>query len=281
MLGDIDNQLNVIKKPFEINWEMLNSEFDSEKNKGRREKHRKTYNKKEKKIIFDKWKTVMQDLRINIHFFDFVDNYYSELKELNVLTKWTKENKTTIESSHPPKENILINVGKDLVKASPFKFPPKIPEKDEERKIIEQNNYTNKCLNVIGDQLNKIENKIDSINIKQTPNKIETPLIKTQEIKPNLSLKTSQTKTREKIDQMLKELNKVKGEPSTINVINKNDEVNNETCSSNSETTSNEEIDKLEKAFGKLQRITNKKPNPTTFTKNWYPRPTPSDMQFE
>ena len=49
---------------------------------------------------------------------------------------------------------------------------------------------------------------------------------------------------------MLKELNKVKGEPSTINVINKNDEVTVETCSSNSETTSNEEIDKLEKAFG-------------------------------
>jgi hypothetical protein len=35
---------------------------------------------------------------------------------------------------------------------------------------------------------------------------------------------------------MLKELNKVKEEPSTINVINKNDEVNSETCSSNSET---------------------------------------------
>jgi hypothetical protein len=45
----------------------------------------------------------------------------------------------------------IINVGKDLVKASPFKLPPTIPEKDEERKIIEQNNYTNKCLNVIGD----------------------------------------------------------------------------------------------------------------------------------
>ena len=62
---------------------------------------------------------------------------------------------------------------------------------------------------------------------------------------------------------MLKELNKVKGEPSTINVINKNDEVTVETCSSNSETTSDEEIDKLEKAFGKLQRITNKKPQIT------------------
>ena len=226
----------------------------------------------------------MQNLRMNIHFFDFVDKYYSELKELNVLStsKWTIENKTIVESSHPPKENILINVGNDLIKASPFKKPPtKLPEKDDERKIIEQNNYTNKCLNVIGDQLDKIENKIDSINIKPDSIKIETPLIKAQELKTDLSLKTSQTKTREKIDQMLKELNKVKGESSTINVINKNDDVNVETCSSNSETTSEEEIDKLEKAFGKLQRITNKKPNPITFTKNWYPRPTPLDMQFE
>jgi hypothetical protein len=54
MLGDNDNQLNVIKKPFEINWEMLNSKFDSEKNKDRREKHYKTHDKEEKKLIFDK-----------------------------------------------------------------------------------------------------------------------------------------------------------------------------------------------------------------------------------
>jgi hypothetical protein len=114
MDGEIDNQLNVIKKPFEINWNMLNLEFDSEKNKGRREKHHKTYNKKEKKIMFDKWKSVMQDLRMNIYFFDFVDNYYSELKELNVLTtsKWTKPDKSTVESSHPPKANILIKIKK-------------------------------------------------------------------------------------------------------------------------------------------------------------------------
>jgi ribosome-associated translation inhibitor RaiA len=109
-------------------------------------------------------------------------------------------------------------------------------------------------------------------------------LIKTQELKPNLSLKTSKTKTNEKIEQMLKELDKVKtekGESSKINVLHKNDEVTVETCSSSLETASDEKIDKLEKAFGKLQRITNKKLNPTNFTKNWYPRPTPSDMQFE
>jgi hypothetical protein len=45
-----------------------------------------------------------------------------------------------------------------------------------------------------------------------------------------------------------------------MNVINK-DIVTIETCSSNSEATSDEEINKLEKAFGKLQRIYNKKPD--------------------
>ena len=117
-----------------------------------------------------------------------------------------------------------------------------------------------KCLNVIGDQLDKIENKIDSINTKQVP--IEIPLIKTQELKPGLSLKTSKTKTSEKINQMLKELTKIKtekGEPSSINVLHKNEKVIIKTCSSNSETSSDEEINKLEKSFDNLQRITNKK----------------------
>ena len=88
----------------------------------------------------------MQDLRMNIHFFDFVENYYPKKKNLNVLTtkKWTKLDKTYVDSTHSPKENILIKIGNDLVKASPFKLPPtKLLEKDEERKIIEQNNYTN------------------------------------------------------------------------------------------------------------------------------------------
>ena len=166
---------------------MLNSEFDYEKNKEQRIKHSKAHTKEEKKKIFDKRKNVMQDLKMNIHFFDFVENYYPQLKKLNVLTttKWTKPDKTFVESNHPPKENILIKIGNDLVKASPFKLPPtKIPEKDEERKIIEQNNYTNKCLNIIGNQLDKIENKIDSINPKPSSIKIENPLIKTQELKP-------------------------------------------------------------------------------------------------
>ena len=49
MDGEIDNQLNVIKKPFEIGRKMLNSEFDSKKNKDKRDKHSKSHTKEEKK----------------------------------------------------------------------------------------------------------------------------------------------------------------------------------------------------------------------------------------
>jgi hypothetical protein len=99
-------------------------------------------------------------------------------------------------------------------------------------------------------------------------------LIKTQELKPGLSLKTNKTKTNEKINQMLKELTKIKtekGEPSSVNVLHKNEEVTITTCSSNSETSSDQEINELEKSFGKLQRITNKKTVPNQFHKKLVP----------
>ena len=74
---------------------------------------------------------------------------------------------------------------------------------------------------------------------------------------------------------MLKELTKVKIEVAEtsgvkiVTVIKKDNQmkINSSTNSSKSKTSSDEEISKLEEAFGKLQRITNKRVNPTSFTK--------------
>jgi hypothetical protein len=138
----------------------------------------------------------MQDLRTKILFFNFVENYYFELKNLNLLTKtyWTKQNKTIVQSSHPPKEAILITIDKRLLTASHFKQP----EIEAKRKIVVQNNYTNKCLYTIRDQLDKIETIIDTIDIKKQTMK-KSPLIKIPEVKQGLSLKSTSTKTQEKI----------------------------------------------------------------------------------
>ena len=72
---------NVIKKLFEINWDKLNSEFDSEKNKGRREKHIKTHNKEEKQLIFKQWKIVMQEFVLES--FSQIGSSIHVLKALN------------------------------------------------------------------------------------------------------------------------------------------------------------------------------------------------------
>ena len=68
------------------------------------------------------------------------------------------------------------------MEASPFKFPTN----DEKlvKKVIEQNNYTNQCLGVIGKQLERVEERIENKVILQpgNPSKpiqaLEKPLVK-------------------------------------------------------------------------------------------------------
>ena len=100
-------------------------------------------------------------------------------------------------------------------------------------------------------------------------------MIKTQALKRGLSLKTNMTKTSEKIDEMLKELTKIKiekGEPSSVNVLHKTEEITINTCSSNSEIYFDQEINELEKSFVKLQRFTNKKTNSNKIYKKLVPQ---------
>ncbi|CAL9010817.1 unnamed protein product [Prunus brigantina] len=90
---------------------------------------------------------------------------------------------------------------------------------------------------------------------------------------------------------MLEQLSPLKGEKSGIKVIGSTsfDVVNSASDSeSNVETDEFSNISKIENAFKnleleselKVKRLTNKI-NPTSLTKNWYPKPTPPDIQFE
>jgi len=58
---------------------------------------------------------------------------------------------------------------------------------------------------------------------------------------------------------------------------------NSSETESSSESDSDENIRKVEKALSALElnRIHKPKFPPMSLTKNWYPRPTPPDIQFE
>ena len=78
---------------------------------------------------------------------------------MNVIKKsnFVKEDKTIIRFSHPPFEIVLVNCKGTEVKASPLKIAD---EQTPVHSIIEQNNFTNESLHVIGQQLDRIEEKI-------------------------------------------------------------------------------------------------------------------------
>ena len=92
--------------------------------------------------------------------FDFLENHYVSKNEvskqhLNVIKKksnFVKIDKTIIRSSHPPLEPILITtkndeVTKEEVKASSSKIAD---DKTPIVSLIEQNNFTNESLHIIG-----------------------------------------------------------------------------------------------------------------------------------
>ena len=140
-------------------------------------------------------------------FFDFLENYYVPKDEvsknhLNVIKKsnFVKEDKTIIRSSHPPLEIVLVNYKGTEVKASPFKIAN---DKTLVPSIIEQNNFTNESLHVIGQQLDHIE---ENIVEKIAASKPEKPLIDLPSQREKLKFKTSLAKTLEIVEKILSDL---------------------------------------------------------------------------
>jgi hypothetical protein len=136
----------------------------------------------------------------HILFFDFLQKHFPSDNVLNVVKKnFVKEDKTIVKSSHPPLENILIDCKGVTVKGSPFKSTNDIHH--ENRKIIEQNNFVNQSLYTIGQQLDRIEEKISPASLK-----VEKPFISLSEKRKSFGLKTNSQKNIEKIEKMLSEL---------------------------------------------------------------------------
>ena len=121
--------------------------------------------------------------------FDFLENHYVSNDEvskqhLNVIKKSNfvkAADKAIVQSSHPPLETVLITCQdqKTEVKATPFKI---IDDQTPITSIIEQNNFTNEYLHIIGQQLDRIEEKIIERTISTTSKKSvfvkpEKPLI--------------------------------------------------------------------------------------------------------
>ena len=131
----------------------------------------------------------MNQFKKHILFFDFLENHYVSNDEvskqhLSVIKKSNfvkATDKAIVRSSHPPLETVLITCQdqETEVKAIPFNIAN---DQTPITSVIEQNNFTNESLDIIGRQLDRIEEKIvDSIEKPASEKSIfiktEKPLI--------------------------------------------------------------------------------------------------------
>ncbi|KAG7958992.1 hypothetical protein I3843_10G049000 [Carya illinoinensis] len=130
-----------------------------------------------------------------------------------------EEGRKVVKTSHPPLETVLVSVKVKEVKASPFKISDPSPNENvlaETKKIIEQNNFVNQTLYTIGQQLDRIEDKVEkpaSTSLKT----VEKPLIILPEDRSKIHF--GETSILAKIDQMLAV---VKQEKPSVSTIDKN-----------------------------------------------------------
>ncbi|KAH9685897.1 hypothetical protein KPL70_014156 [Citrus sinensis] len=131
------NVINVIKKDFELDKNLLHNDFYSEINKEKRTWFFKHFLNQRKEIqqIYYEFVNLHQ---VHILFFDWFEIYSSDnnidypFKESNPITirkkipEWNlSDSNRTIESEHPPLRSIAINHGEPPVeiRASPYKIP--------------------------------------------------------------------------------------------------------------------------------------------------------------
>ena len=179
---------------------------------------------------------------------------------------------------------------KTEIKATPFKISN---DQTPITSLIEQHNFTNESLHVIGQQPDHIEN---TISIKKSVSEksvlIEKPLLDLSSQKEKVLLKTSQSKMLEVVDKMLSDLKiKIEGTSrSTTYAISKNEKeiVSDKHTDSDSvppEIVSDKHTDSdsvpakeiLNDELPEIKRfVENSKP--MSFSQNCYSRPIPPDI---
>ncbi|CAL8114375.1 unnamed protein product [Prunus armeniaca] len=214
----VDNKIRTLNRKFVINWKALDCHLRAPEDQNRRNSFHQAYPDKEsRQQIFNEWKDYIRSAKVEIYYLDFVESQYmtSELKTLT-KEKWKTIDKTQVESSHPPVDTIIINYKDMPIPASPFKT---FETNDSNRRLIEQNNYTNQSLVVIGKQLDTIETKIDKLKPQESKSKprIEKPIVQFHDLKTSPTLKIKPT--IKKIEEMLEQLTPTKPEKYGVKVL--------------------------------------------------------------
>ena len=265
--------------PFKMEIKFLKEEMFNNYNNEKLIWYYLKFDEKDRMLHNIDWQLYIVNNEVNIPFFTWFHLYSIEQKinfpfieKIEVTTDdinkvyYDPKSKNPIISSHPPCQDIIIKKDNEEYIGQPLSKHDNNDKKSLST-IIYQNNYTNEILNTIGQQLDRIENNKQVSTPSDNEKKInieENPLFVPYNIDTTINLGKQDSILRE-IEDKLAKLN-ISNE--NINVINKNDSEDN--------------ISELEGQFDyEINKIKNNYYTPKPETRNYYPRPTPPDLQYE
>ena len=73
---EYDYQLMMLTKEFTPDMEALGKEFNSEKNRVKREAYRANHTKEQKTEVLEKWKLFMKEVSSDYPFFEYFEKYF-------------------------------------------------------------------------------------------------------------------------------------------------------------------------------------------------------------
>ncbi|KAH1151289.1 hypothetical protein GYH30_044996 [Glycine max] len=189
--------LMMLSDNFSIDKETLRKDFYSPDNEPQRRLFFQNFKGTNRQQIQDKFYEFVERVKINILFFDWFHAYtiiedidYPWKQDIigdpttNVITNWQLKDGELIQSDLPPATQYQLPNIKDSSNKPVMAIPFKTKDINEEvtsrdiRSLMEQANYTNKYLQVLGETLKTKISKQKTIEEASTSIPIEKPLFK-------------------------------------------------------------------------------------------------------
>ena len=242
-----------------------------------------------------------------------IQNPY-EQSQINVQTslykKWQLTDGNTVTSIYPPLQSIKIPTNEGEVTASPFKRGKNNNEPvniEDIKKVYHQNNYSNQMLHTITQQIDHLSTEIKTIQKDSNPKfpqSYSTPHFQPTSLPVEYEEKIQPMNLLGRITQALEKINENISSSTKITVIEEQNGSESEDDSDNSNNSLIQQVNQIEDDIQgsdqnlEINRINTKyKKNNNSYRNNWnnnnsynwhrgntrnyYPRPTPPDIQYE
>ena len=122
----------MLTKEFVPDMDMLEKEFNSEKNRVKREAYRANHTKEQKVEVLEKWKSFMREVKADYPFFEYFEKHFNWQKRNSVKTKLPSKDILPKKARHSTKKLVSPSPNINVLEAYISSSSSNEPSSDKE-----------------------------------------------------------------------------------------------------------------------------------------------------